>query len=580
MQVSYSRIGTFKKCPFQFKLKYIEEWQTLPADDVTNALVLGHALHTGIEQGVAAGIAEYLNAFPIVTDAMIEEQIKLEHWIPKVIEALPPDGLHEIEISNDDFKGFIDYLAPTGNENEFDLYDFKYSNNIDNYLESGQLHLYKYYFEKLNPDKKIRNLAFVFIPKTQIRMKYKNKSNPRDETTFEFRNRIKSELEKKSITVSFIDYDPTKVIEFLTDTKHLVESTDYPKTESRLCDWCDFKDYCLNDNDFNIFKQEDTNMNLPKNERIPNNAIVKRKMWFYGAPFSGKTYLANMFPDMLLLSSDGNYTQLPDGIPPHIDIKNEVSVEGRLTKTKLAWETFKETITELEKGGNDFKTIVVDLLEDTYESCRLYMYEKLNITHESDDSYRAWDKVRLEFLSTIKRFFGLNYENLILISHEDTTSDFTKRSGDKITSIRPNIQPKAALKIAGMVDFVARVCNDNGVRTLSFKADEVTFGGGRLNISNVEIPCTMEAILDLYGGKVTNVEKPKRQGRAAKAEEPKVEEQEKTVEPPIATEAMEPPFELTDDDLPFATGDIPTAPTPMETADATPTTRRRRKVRE
>ena len=573
MQVSYSRVESFKKCPFQFKLKYIEKFETLPTDDVTNALVLGHALHTGIEQGVDAGIAEYMNAFPIMTDGMVEESLKLEYWIPKVIEMLPPDGFHEIEIADEDFKGFIDYLAPTGTENEFDLYDFKYSNNIDNYLESAQLHLYKYYFEKLNPDKKIRNLYFVFIPKTQIRIKYKNKSNPRDETTFEFRNRIKSELSSKQITVSSIEYDPNKVVEFLTHTKHLVESTEYEKNESRLCDWCDFKDYCLNCNDYNIFRLEDEKMNLPKNERMPSDTIIKRKMWFYGAPFSGKTYLANMFPDMLLLSSDGNYTQLPDGIPPHIDIKNEVSVEGRITKTKLAWETFKEVISELEKGGNDFRTIVVDLMEDTYESCRLYMYDKLNITHESDDSYRAWDKVRLEFLSTIKRFFNLNYENLIVISHEDTTNDLTKRSGDKITSIRPNIQPKAALKLAGMVDFVARVVNDNGVRTLSFKADEVTFGGGRLNISNVEIPCSLESILGLYCGNATTVDKTKRQGRAAKSEETPIAR-------PIAP--------TTDDDFPLMeiTDDEPivdTKPTaaPMETADATPTPiRRRRNTRE
>lgn len=595
MRVSYSRVETFKKCAYQFRLKYIEEWQTLPPDDETSALILGHALHTGIERGVDAAIEEYMNAFPIATDKMVEESIKLEYWIPKVVELLPPDGLHEIEISDDDFIGFIDYLAPTDDPNVFDMYDFKYSNNIDNYLESAQLSLYKYYFEKLNPDKKIRSMAFVFIPKTQIRMKYKNKTNPRDETTFEFRNRIKSELEKKSITISFIDYDPNKVIDFLTNTKHLIEETEFKKTESRLCDWCDYKDYCLNGNDYNIFK-EDEQMNLPKNERMPNNTVVRHKMWFYGAPFSGKTYLANMFPDILLLSTDGNYTQLPDGIPPHVDIKNEVTVEGRLTKTKLAWETFKEVIAELEKGGNDFRTIVVDLMEDTYESCRLYMYEKLNITHESDDSYRAWDKVRLEFLSTMKRFFGLNYENLIIISHEDTTSDFTKRSGDKITSIRPNIQPKAALKIAGMVDFVARICNDNGVRILSLKADEVTFGGGRLNITNAEIPCTIDAILDLYGGKITEVKKPTRQGRAAKVEEPVativtttatvdgVVAPIQAIEPPTdeeMSEALPPMLEMNEfatDNLPF---DVPTTPAPLETADATPTpTRRRRKTRE
>ena len=239
-------------------------------------------------------------------------------------------------------------------------------------------------------------------------------------------------------------------------------------------------------------------MELPKNERVVTNVKNRKKIWIYGSPFSGKTYLANSFPSVLLLSTDGNYTQLPGGIPPHIDIKDVVTVEGRITKRQLGWEVFKETITELEKKQNDFKTIVVDLIEDTYEQCRLYMYNQLGITHESDDSFRAWDKVRTEYLSTIKRLMGLNYENIILISHEDASKDITKKTGDKITSIKPNLQDKAALKIAGMVDIVCRIIAEDGKRTLSFKSSEVIFGGGRLNVQNNEIACDYNELIKIY----------------------------------------------------------------------------------
>ena len=239
-------------------------------------------------------------------------------------------------------------------------------------------------------------------------------------------------------------------------------------------------------------------MELPKNERVATNAKTKRKIWIYGSPFSGKTYLANQFPGILLLSTDGNYTQLPGGIPPHIDIKDIVTVEGRITKRQFAWEVLKDVIAELEKKQNDFKTIVLDLIEDTYEQCRLYMYEQLGITHESDDSFRAWDKVRTEYLSTIKRLMNLDYENIILISHEDSSKDLTKRSGDKITAIKPNLQDKAALKIAGMVDLVARIISEDDKRVISFKTSEVIFGGGRLNVSVNEIPCNYEELMKIY----------------------------------------------------------------------------------
>ena len=107
-------------------------------------MILGTALHTGFEQGVAQAVEFYQNSFPVLTDEHIDEVIKLETMIPKAAALLPPGGRFEVPIGNADFIGFIDYLAPvgkglkldgliTGEDLEefkaFDLYDFKYSNN-------------------------------------------------------------------------------------------------------------------------------------------------------------------------------------------------------------------------------------------------------------------------------------------------------------------------------------------------------------------------------------------------------------------------------------------------------------------
>ena len=95
---------------------------------------------------------------------------------------------------------------------------------------------------------------------------------------------------------------------------------------------------------------------------------------------------------------------------------------------------------------------------------------------------------------------NLDYENIVLISHEDTSKDITKKSGDKITSIKPNISEKIANKIAGMVDIVARVVvEDDESRTLNFKSNEVIFGGGRLkNIKTTSCPLDWEELLKVY----------------------------------------------------------------------------------
>lgn len=235
---------------------------------------------------------------------------------------------------------------------------------------------------------------------------------------------------------------------------------------------------------------------LPKNERRDISKITKRVIWLYGQPFTGKTYFANKFPDPLMLNTDGN-VKFVDA--PYIAIKDQVTVEGRLTKRKPAWEVFKEVIDELEKKQNDFKTIIVDLLEGVYEYCRAYEYDKLGIIHESDAGFgKGYDIIRKEFLDNIKRLTNLDYENIILISHEDATKNITNKGGGSVSTIKPNIQEKLANTISGMVDVVARVVADGEVRTLSFKENEFIFGGGRLGIKNKDIPLEYDELMQVY----------------------------------------------------------------------------------
>lgn len=234
---------------------------------------------------------------------------------------------------------------------------------------------------------------------------------------------------------------------------------------------------------------------LPKNERRTAATPAKRTMWLYGQPFSGKTTFADSAPDPLMLNTDGNAEYVT---APYVSIQDEVTVTGRITQRKMAWAVFKDYIEELEKGQNGFKTIVVDLVNDTYEMCRLFMYDKLGITHESDDTFRAWDKVRTEYLSTMRRVVHLPYENIILLSHEDSTKDLTKKSGEKVTSIKPKMADKVADSLAGMVGFVGRVYVDDGKHMLSIKSDEVVYGGGRLGISDVVIPLEWKAVTELF----------------------------------------------------------------------------------
>ena len=486
MKISHSKISTYTQCPYKFDLKYNQKLETIFNCDPQNPLILGSALHTGLEKNVEIAIKQYFSAYPVIDDQHINESIKLKYLIPKV-KALLPNGDYEVKIEDDDYIGFIDLLVQV-NDDDYDIYDFKYSNNVDHYLDSEQLHLYKYYFEKANPGKNIRNLNYVFIPKTMIRQKKKNKTNKTDETLYAFRKRIIEELTSKEILIKSVEYDPNKVIKFLTDTKHCIESKTYSKNPDRLCDFCEYKNYCE--------KGEMVDMALPKNERVEIGTTNYMKGWIYGPPFSGKTTFLDSAPDPLNLNTDGNTKYVT---MQRIRIRDEVTVEGRQKKTKFAWEILKETIEELETYQNDFKTILLDLVEDTREMCRLYMYDKYGWEHETDGGFgKGWDVIKTEYLSTMRRLLSLDY-NIFLVSHEDTSKDVTKSSGDKVTRIAPNIQEAVANKLAGMVDFVARVViKKDDSRVLSFKTDNVIFGGGRLHIDVDEIPLEWNELMKVY----------------------------------------------------------------------------------
>ena len=133
----------------------MEGLNTIPDTEPDNALILGTALHTGIEEGIEKALDFYQSSFPILTDDHVNEMMKLEAMIPKAKALLPPGGAFELPIGNADFIGFMDYLWPAGWMNTrhpsnywgedvqvFDLYDFKYSNNAKSYAVSGQLHEY------------------------------------------------------------------------------------------------------------------------------------------------------------------------------------------------------------------------------------------------------------------------------------------------------------------------------------------------------------------------------------------------------------------------------------------------------
>lgn len=64
------------------------------------------------------------------------------------------------------------------------------------------------------------------------------------EDTYRFRKRLQETLESKNLQLKKVEYDENKVKEFFNEIKILEQGETYKKNETRLCDWCDYKEYC------------------------------------------------------------------------------------------------------------------------------------------------------------------------------------------------------------------------------------------------------------------------------------------------------------------------------------------------
>jgi hypothetical protein len=462
-------VECFEKCRFRFYLRYIKGLTTIIPPGADSPLIVGSAMHLGLEKGIDDMEKYYYSQYPVINDKHINEMIKLMVLVEKALKVMQ-DLIHdkpvtfEYEIDFPEFKGFVDLIIHN-KDSTVDIYDFKYSNNIDHYLQSKQLHLYKYYLEKLGF--KVKRLGFIFIPKTYIRQK-------KTEDLYQFRKRLKKTLSNMEIKIIKIPYEHQKVEAFFNSCSDIENEKIYEKAPSRLCNWCEFQKYCEEEIDY---------MLLPKNERREKKIDVNPDMWLYADSYVGKSTFVDKFDDLLFLNTDGNTDNTTS---PVIKIADEVTYEGRLKKVKMAWEVFLDAVTELEKKENTFKRVCIDLVEDLYEHCRLYNYKKLGIDHEQDAGFgKGWDMVRTEFLSAMKRLKNLGYQ-IIYISKE-LTSEITLKNGNKITTIKPNINDKVANVLAGTVDLTVRAYIDGKERFLQLEKKENIFGGGRFEFKESRV---------------------------------------------------------------------------------------------
>ena len=116
------------------------------------------------------------------------------------------------------------------------------------------------------------------------------------------------------------------------------------------------------------------------------------------------------------------------------------------------WEDFLEACKLIAKGDHNFKTLVIDTVDNAFKMCSDYVCSKHGIDYEGDLGHgKGWALVKNEWHRVLTRLASLPY-GLILISHAlDKTIE--TRTGE-YTKTQPSLPDRARNVVLGLVDII------------------------------------------------------------------------------------------------------------------------------
>jgi hypothetical protein len=233
-------------------------------------------------------------------------------------------------------------------------------------------------------------------------------------------------------------------------------------------------------------------LTLPTSKVPPKKELADYTILLYGEPKIGKSTFASQFDKPLFLATEAGLNSLE-------------AYQMPIT----SWEDFLEAGKLISDGKHDFKTIVIDTVDNLAKYCSDYILKKNNVLHESDlDFGKAYTMESNEFLRVITKLGLLPY-GLFLISHAESKDIKTRTT--TITKALPTLTKTFRKVVLGMADIILYAhtiqrTNKEGVaeeiRVLRTKAAETWEAGDRTGKLPEALPFSYEAFRDAWTGSI------------------------------------------------------------------------------
>ncbi len=185
---------------------------------------------------------------------------------------------------------------------------------------------------------------------------------------------------------------------------------------------------------------------LPENK--PQKPVdTPRNYFFYGATMSGKSYLANEFPNPLILNTDGNASA---NSVPAIQLVNEKDQGGRIIHSVI--DQLSEILLALQTQQHTYETVVVDVIDDVIDMIKIAVCAQFDVKSLSEIGYgKGYDYFNQALTELVIDLKALPM-NVIYISREITEYN----DDGKAVKTLPSLREKYVNLINGNSDLMIR----------------------------------------------------------------------------------------------------------------------------
>lgn len=229
---------------------------------------------------------------------------------------------------------------------------------------------------------------------------------------------------------------------------------------------------------------------LPKQKSKIESRLSRYSILLQGEPKVGKTTFASNSDNPIFLSTE-NGTK-------HLEVyKVEIN----------SWADFLSTCRELKESEHDFKTVVIDTIDNAYRLCSNSVCSKLRISHPSEMPHgKAYGRIKEEFWRVLSKLENSDL-GLILISHIKSV-EVKPKTGEPYHEKRSSLSNSVSDMINGLMDFIFE-CDyktfedENGKsrykRILRLSGDTRCYNGGRfVKEPPKEIPLDFKIFQDIF----------------------------------------------------------------------------------